>query len=214
VAITPVVSVVGRPNVGKSSLFNRIIGKRIAVVDDIAGVTRDRNYYQVQWNGIDFTLVDTGGLVPNIHEAIPEAIHEQVDIAVKESHVILFIVDAGTGPTDLDLLVAKLLRKHSRKVLLVVNKAESPKIQYELDIYRTLGIGSPIPISATHGSGVADLLDKTMAIITSTPVENLQPEETEEVLKLAIIGRPNAGKSSFVNKLLGIYLSVRWPYSR
>ena len=119
----PVVSIVGRPNVGKSSLFNRILGKRIAVVDDLAGVTRDRNYYNAEWCGIEFTLVDTGGLVLNTHEAIPEAIHEQVSIAIDESKVVLFIVDATTGPTDLDLMIARQLRRESGKVILVVNKA-------------------------------------------------------------------------------------------
>ena len=114
----PVVSIVGRPNVGKSSLFNRIIGKRIAVVDDFAGVTRDRNYYSAQWSGVPFLIVDTGGLIPNVHEAMPEAIHDQVNIAIKESDVVLFMVDAGTGPTDLDLLVAKQLRRISERVIL------------------------------------------------------------------------------------------------
>lgn len=197
----PVVSIVGRPNVGKSSLFNRIIGKRIAVVDDFAGVTRDRNYYSAQWSGVPFLIVDTGGLIPNLHEAMPEAIHDQVNMAIKESDVVLFMVDAGTGPTDLDLLVAKQLRRISERVILVVNKAESSSVIFDLDSFRSLGIGTPYPISALHGKGVADLLDLVLEIIsgeTAEPVEEAEPD-----LRLTIIGRPNAGKSSLVNKLLG-----------
>ena len=200
--IKPVVSIVGRPNVGKSSLFNRIIGKRIAVVDDFAGVTRDRNYYSAQWCGVPFLIVDTGGLIPNVHEALPEAIHEQVNIAIKESDAVLFMVDAGTGPTDLDLLVAKQLRRISEKVILVVNKAESASVIYDLDSYRALGVGAPFPISALHGKGVADLLDSVLEIISRESEEPVI-EEVDSNLKLAIIGRPNAGKSSLVNKPLG-----------
>jgi len=197
----PVVSIVGRPNVGKSSLFNRIIGKRIAVVDDFAGVTRDRNYYSAQWGGVPFLIVDTGGLIPNVHEALPEAIHNQVNIAIEESDVVLFMVDAGTGPTDLDLLVAKQLRRISDRVILVVNKAESSSAIFDLDSFRNLGIGTPYPISALHGKGVADLLDMVLEIISREPIEPV--EESEPDLRLTIIGRPNAGKSSLVNKLLG-----------
>jgi GTP-binding protein len=197
----PVVSIVGRPNVGKSSLFNRIIGKRIAVVDDFAGVTRDRNYYPAQWSGVPFLIVDTGGLIPNVHEAIPEAIHDQVNIAIKESDAVLFMVDAGTGPTDLDLLVAKQLRRFSDRVILVVNKAESSSVIFDLDSFRSLGMGTPYPISALHGKGVADLLDHVLEIISREPAT--PNEDSEPDLRLTIIGRPNAGKSSLVNKLLG-----------
>lgn len=197
----PVVSIVGRPNVGKSSLFNRIIGRRIAVVDDFAGVTRDRNYYSAQWSGVPFLIVDTGGLIPNVHDALPEAIHDQVNIAIEESDVVLFMVDAGTGPTDLDLLVAKQLRRISDRVILVVNKAESSSVIFYLDSFRSLGIGTPYPISALHGKGVADLLDQVLEIISTEESEPV--EESEPDLRLTIIGRPNAGKSSLVNKLLG-----------
>ena len=197
----PIISIVGRPNVGKSSLFNRIIGKRIAVVDDIPGVTRDRNYFTASWNGHDFTLIDTGGLVPNLKEAIPEAIHEQVSVAIKESDIVLFIVDGKTGPTDLDLLIAKPLRKEAvGKVIMVANKTESKDSIYELDTFRSLGIGEPFAISALHGSGVADLLDMVDKMIQkSNPAAQ---DENAAHLKLAIVGRPNAGKSSLVNKLL------------
>lgn len=197
----PVISIVGRPNVGKSSLFNRIIGKRVAVVDDFAGVTRDRNYYPAEWCGVPFLIVDTGGLIPNVHDTLPEAIHDQVKIAIDESDVVFFMVDAGTGPTDLDLMVARQLRRESERVVLVVNKAESPSALFELDSYRSLGLGDPIAISALHGSNVGDLLDIALKIIAKKP-NQLTIEQDDAVLKLAIVGRPNAGKSSLVNKLL------------
>ena len=156
----PVVSVIGRPNVGKSSLFNRIIGKRVAVVDDVAGVTRDRHYFTANWNGHEFILIDTGGMLPSSREKMAEAIHEQVHIAVKESDLVLFLIDAKSGITDLDMLIAKQLRKAaSEKTILVVNKADSRKVEYEINTYRALGIDSIYPVSALHGLGVADLLD-------------------------------------------------------
>ncbi|MDG5813460.1 ribosome biogenesis GTPase Der [Chitinispirillales bacterium ANBcel5] len=200
-ATKQIVSIVGRPNVGKSSLFNRIIGRRIAVVDDFPGVTRDRNYYNASWNDKEFTLVDTGGLIPNLHESLPEAIHDQVDIALKESSVVIFLVEAGTGITDLDLLVAKQLRRTSaEKTILAVNKAESLNITYELDSFRSLGLGTPMAISALHGNGVADMLDKAADMLKVSSEEADDFHDTE--LKLTIVGRPNAGKSSTVNKLL------------
>jgi GTP-binding protein len=200
---TPIVSVIGRPNVGKSSLFNRVIGKRIAVVDDMPGVTRDRNYYAATWGDLDFMLVDTGGMLPDVHEGLPEAIHEQVKIAVKESAAVLFMVDVTTGVTDLDLLIAKQIRRvASDKVLLVVNKTESLKTQFELDIFRSLGLGAPNPISALHGQGVADLLDKVVRTAKKAIEKQPKLSGSKIDLKLAIIGRPNAGKSSLVNKLL------------
>lgn len=201
----PVVSIVGRPNVGKSSLFNRIIGKRIAIVDDLAGVTRDRNYFKADWNDCPFMLVDTGGLVPTLHDILPERIHEQVEIATKESSVILFLVEAHTGPTDLDLMVAKQLRRSfQNRVLLIVNKSESADSVFELDSYRSLGIGDPFPVSALHGSGIADLLDEIVIRLRSLSQNELVlTEEKDNALKLAVVGRPNAGKSSLVNKMLG-----------
>jgi GTP-binding protein len=201
----PVVSIVGRPNVGKSSLFNRVLGKRVAVVDDIAGVTRDRNYMRAVWNDVEFTLVDTGGLIPNLHEAIPEAIHEQVDIAIRESTVILFVVELGTGVTDFDLHIAKQLRRSfSSRTLLVVNKAESAKAVYDVPSYMQLGLGKPYPISALHGKGVADLLEETVSRVKEKFAEDDGQGLSAETdgLKVAIVGRPNAGKSSMVNKLL------------
>ena len=199
----PVVSIVGRPNVGKSTFFNRVLGKRVAVVDDIAGVTRDRNYMKAVWNDVEFTLVDTGGLIPNLHEAIPEAIHDQVDIAIRESAVILFVVELGTGVTDFDLHIAKQLRRSfSSRTLLVVNKAESAKAVYEVPSYMQLGLGKPYPISALHGKGVADLLEETVIRVKENIADGRGLSAEVEGLKVAIVGRPNAGKSSMVNKLL------------
>ena len=204
VAAQPVVSIIGRPNVGKSSLFNRIIGKRLAVVDDQAGVTRDRNYYTTDWNGETLILVDTGGMLPTDHRAIPDAIHEQVRIAINESAAVLFLVDATTGPTDTDLQIAQTIRKTSPgKVICVVNKTESDQIRYEIDAFRGLGLGEVYPVSALHGSGVADVLDKAVMLVqTARREEGTTSADARPQMRLAVVGRPNAGKSSLVNKLL------------
>lgn len=205
-SFVPVVSIVGRPNVGKSSLFNRIIGKRVAVIDDMPGVTRDRNYYTASWNGLDFMLVDTGGMLPTAHEAIPEAIHEQVRIAVNESDVVVLVTDGRTGPTDFDEMIAKQLKRESSdKVIVSVNKTEARDTRYEADSFRSLGLGKPFAVSAIHGNGVADLLDEIVDLIRHKRQGDLPAGENESdeiELKLAVVGRPNAGKSSLVNKLL------------
>ncbi len=201
----PIVSIIGRPNVGKSSLFNRIIGKRFAVVDDQAGVTRDRNYYTTDWCGESLILVDTGGMLPTDHASIPEAIHEQVRIAVSESAVVFFLVDVTTGCTDTDMQIARIIRKTSpEKVICVVNKAESIQRSYETDEFRTLGLGDVYPVSAVHGNGVAEILDRAVAIIRLARGEGESgaEQEGESELRLAVVGRPNAGKSSLVNRLL------------
>ena len=201
-AALPVVSIIGRPNVGKSSLFNRILNRRIAVVDDAPGVTRDRNYCEASWNGLDFQIVDTGGLLPTAKESMPSAIHAQVSVAIEESMAILFLVEAGPGPTDLDLLIAHQLRKRCQgKIVLAVNKSESEEARNEVYQFASLGCGDPIPVSALHGIGVGDLLDTVCTIISHNRKTD-QPPEKEPDLRIAVIGRPNAGKSSFVNKLL------------
>ncbi|MDO5576422.1 MAG: ribosome biogenesis GTPase Der, partial [Fibrobacter sp.] len=196
---------VGRPNVGKSSLFNRIIGKKVAVIDDMPGVTRDRNYYNSSWNGMNFMLVDTGGMLPTVKEAIPEAIHEQVRIAVNESEVVIFVTDGGTGPTDFDEMIAKQLKREAAdKVIVAVNKTEAREVRYESDAFRSLGLGKPFAISALHGNGVADFLDEMISLLRyrlrGKDISETPDDENE--LKLAVVGRPNAGKSSLVNKLL------------
>jgi GTP-binding protein len=203
----PVVSIVGRPNVGKSCLFNRILGKKVAVVDDIPGVTRDRNYRNAVWSGCAFSLVDTGGLVPLSRDEMVQDIARQVAIACDESTVVLFLVDAKNGVTDTDMAVARVLRKQAKgNVLLVVNKTESKQTQYDIGAFQALGLGEGYAISALHGYGVGDMLDETVALLKRTgnkaPKSAAFPDE-RDVLKIAVVGRPNAGKSSLVNKLLG-----------
>lgn len=201
----PIVSIIGRPNVGKSSLFNRIAGRRIAVVDDLPGVTRDRNYHATEWDGEVMVIVDTGGMLPADHSAIPEAIHSQVRTAIQESSVVFFLVDTQTGLTDTDMQIARIIRREEPyKVLCIANKSESPKQTFELNSFRALGLGTVYPVSALHGNGVADILDKAVEMIRRQPERKKNDASGTNVpdLRLAIIGRPNAGKSSLVNMLL------------
>jgi GTPase len=195
------VSIVGRPNVGKSSLFNRILGKRVAVVDGTPGVTRDRQYRDASWNGCDFTLVDTGGLDVGAREGMPLEIAKQVAIACEESDVILFLVDATVGVTDMDALIARRLRKEKSIVLLVINKAESKRSMFEIGDFVSLGLGEGLPVSALHGTSIGDLLDNVCTALRTSkkPAKPFQPVSG---LRIAIVGRPNAGKSSLVNKLV------------
>lgn len=199
----PVVAVVGRPNVGKSTLFNRILHRKIAVVNDQAGVTRDRNYMDAEWSGVDFTIIDTGGMMPDSKESMAAEINRQVEIAVAEADVVLFLVAADVEPTDLDIEIARRFRKQcAEKMILAVNKAESTYAQMSLGSYWTLGLGEPMGISALHGMGVGDVLDQVLEKIE----DNFDPEkaiDTSYDLKVAVVGRPNAGKSSLVNRLLG-----------
>ncbi|MBD3320502.1 MAG: ribosome biogenesis GTPase Der [Chitinivibrionales bacterium] len=200
----PVVSIIGRPNVGKSCLFNRITGRKLAVVDDFEGITRDRNYSPASWNGVGFVVADTGGLIPTSREAIPSAINRQVDIAIEESDLVVFLVEAGTGPTDLDEMIARRLRKRAGdKVLCVVNKAESTQAADDLHLFFTLGLGDPMPVSALHGSGTADMLDTIAARLGSKDTRGAAGHgRAGDGVRIAILGRPNAGKSSLVNKVL------------
>lgn len=200
----PIIAIVGRPNVGKSSLFNRILRKRAAVVDDLPGVTRDRNYRPFAWEGGQFTLVDTGGFTMREKETLHRSINDQVDLAVNEASAVLFVVEAGTGVTAEDEHIARLLRKRAAaKTILVVNKSESARMQFEIDAFRNLGLGEPRPVSALHGSGVADVLDDAARLATKTGIPEGAPEEEDRAaLRIAIVGRPNVGKSSIVNKLL------------
>jgi GTPase len=198
----PIVSIVGRPNVGKSRLFNRIVGRPVAVVDDHWGVTRDRNYRQVYWDNYPFLITDTGGLLPGNDEPIPSHIREQVTAALQESVVAIFLVEHGTGLTDLDQSIARILHKQSKcPILLVVNKVESAQARLDCAAFLALGFGEPFMVSALHGDGVGDLLDTIVGRLRKSNRESdhligLPP------LSIAIVGRPNAGKSSIVNKLL------------
>lgn len=202
----PVVAIVGRPNVGKSTLFNRILGRRAAVVDDIPGVTRDRNYQPYSWQKQSFVVVDTGGMLPAGGEALHQSINQQIDIAVNEATTVLFVVEAGCGITAEDEQIARILRKKaSTKVIVIVNKSESARLRYEIDAYRRLGLGDPHGVSALHGYGLGDVLDAVVQHIREQDAlpAALRNLSFEQQLKIAVVGRPNAGKSLLVNKLLG-----------
>jgi GTP-binding protein len=198
----PVVAIVGRPNVGKSSLFNRMVGRRLAVVDSMSGVTRDRNYADTCWEGIEFTVVDTGGLIPYLADGMVDRVRAQVDRAIAEADLVVFLVDGSTGPTDLDLGIAKRLRKGaSDRMVLAANKVESESRELELGGFMSLGCGEPIALSALHGMGTRTLLEHIVAKLQARALES-KPHNLEESVKVAVVGRPNAGKSSLVNKLL------------
>jgi GTP-binding protein len=199
----PRIAIVGRPNVGKSCLFNRIIGKRDAVVDDFSGVTRDRHYKPGTWQGQHFMVVDTGGMIAFEKERLHQSINQQIQIAIYEAAVVIMVVEAGCGITDVDEHLGRLLRKNAAgKTLLAVNKVESRRGRYETDEFHRLGLGEPFKISALHGSGIAELLDAAVQLIKTQGLSNRLAQEDVRRLSIAVVGRPNAGKSSLVNKLL------------
>ncbi len=195
----PIVTIIGRPNVGKSTLFNRLLRKRIAVVDGEPGVTRDRNYALTTWNKKSFFLVDTGGYVPSSTSNMESLVRAQAEIAISEADLILFVVDAKVGAQWLDLEIAKRLRKTKKEVLLVVNKVDGAKEESEACSFNKLGLGEPISVSALNGRNAGELLDR----IASSVPEKITGEKKPESIRVAVIGRPNVGKSSFVNALLG-----------
>ena len=196
----PIVAIVGRPNVGKSTLFNALAGERISIVKDTPGVTRDRIYAEVDWLDRTFTLIDTGGIEPESSDVILRQMREQAEIAIETADVIIFMVDAKTGLVDTDTQVAAILRKSHKPVVLAVNKVDQFKKQ-EMDVYEfyNLGIGEPYPVSSEGRQGFGDLLD---AVIGYFP-ERTEEEEEDDTPKIAIVGKPNVGKSSIVNKLVG-----------
>lgn len=194
----PVVSIVGRPNVGKSTLFNRLIGTRKAIVHDEYGVTRDRHYGESFWNGRDFTVIDTGGYLPNEMNVMVVGIREQVHIALEESDVILFVVDVKDGINTLDKSVANLLRQQDKPVLLVSNKADNEERRMNSTEFYELGFEELFPVSSINGTGTGNLLDRVVELLP----EETEPEPENETPKLAFIGRPNVGKSSLFNALL------------
>jgi GTP-binding protein len=197
-----IVSIVGRPNVGKSTLFNRLCHKRSAIVDFEAGITRDRKYEDVEWNGKIFKLVDTGGIVFNSIETIDKMVLHQVMLAIDESDLIIFMVDAQTGTTDIDKEIAKILYPHKDKVMLVANKADNEKYEWEVYDFLQLGFGDAIPISASQGRNTGDFLDAVIERIPGTQ-SIFQLEEKSSATRIAVVGKPNVGKSSIVNLLLG-----------
>ncbi len=196
----PIVAVVGRPNVGKSTLFNALAGERIAIVKDTPGITRDRIYTDVEWLDWSFTLIDTGGIEPDSKDIILSQMREQAEIAVSTADVIIFLVDVKQGLVDADAKVADMLRRSQKPVVLVVNKVDS-FAKYEADVYEfyNLGIGDPIAISAVNKLGIGEMLDKVTALFHAEDFE----ESEDERPRVAIVGKPNVGKSSIINKLIG-----------
>ena len=195
----PVVAIVGRPNVGKSTLFNRLIGRRLAIVEDTPGITRDRLYAFGEWLGREYVLIDTGGMILNEDDPLTVQVRKQAEIGMAEADVIVFIVDVTDGISPADSEVADLLRKTNKPVLLAVNKADNPKQERDAVEFYSLGLGDVFPISSVQGHGVADLLDK---IVECFPPQDDEPAYPEDTVKIAIIGRPNVGKSSMLNTIV------------
>ncbi|NJP05484.1 MAG: ribosome biogenesis GTPase Der [Chloroflexaceae bacterium] len=205
----PIVAIVGRPNVGKSTLFNRLIGERRSIVEDIPGTTRDRLYGTTEWNGTEFTVVDTAGLLldddPNLPLAeITRRAREHATMAMQEADALLFLVDAREGLTSADAMVAEVLRLTSKPVILAANKADSVERQLDAVEFYSLNLGEPIPMSAYHGLGTGDVLDQLVAALPPAPPE----EDQTDRVRIALVGRPNVGKSSLLNMLLGTERSV------
>ncbi len=195
----PIIAVVGRPNVGKSTFVNRLVGKRQSIVDDLPGVTRDRIYFDVEWQNKLFTIIDTGGIIPGDEDEIMLSIYDQAKIACEEAEKIIFIVDGIEGVTPVDEDIANILRQSNKPVFLAVNKVDSKNQITMISDFYSLAVGDPIAISALHGSGgVGDLLEEI-----TKDFETEEDEEEDNTIKIAIVGRPNAGKSSIVNSLLG-----------
>lgn len=201
-----IVAIVGRPNVGKSTLFNRLTDSRDAIVDEVSGVTRDRNYGKSNWNGKDFSVIDTGGYVQKSDDIFEEEINKQVILAIEESDLIIFMVDVTVGVHDLDTSVASLLRRYNKKVILVVNKVDNNERLLDATEFYSLGLGDYFPLSSINGSGTGELLDTVVANLPQS-----DPEPEPELPRIAIVGRPNVGKSSLVNSLLGEERNIVTP---
>lgn len=200
-----ILAIVGRPNVGKSTLYNRLTESRKAIVDDMSGVTRDRHYGQAEWVGKTFTVIDTGGYVHGSDDVFEAAIREQVLIAIEEATIIVFMVDVTTGVTDLDDEIADLLRRSSKPVFVAVNKVDHPLLQQEAAVFYGLGLGEIYPISSANGSGTGELLDEVVQHFEDIP------EDIIDLPKYAVVGRPNVGKSSFINALIGKERNIVTP---
>lgn len=193
----PTVAIVGRPNVGKSTIFNRIAGERISIVEDTPGVTRDRIYTHSEWLGHKFNLIDTGGIQIG-DEPFLEEIKDQAELAIDEADVIVFLVSVREGVSDADEAVAKILYKADKPVILAVNKVDNPELRQDIYDFYSLGFGEPFPLSGSHGLGLGDLLDE---VISKFPED--KNEEEDDAIRFSLIGRPNVGKSSLVNAILG-----------
>lgn len=195
----PLVALIGRPNVGKSSLFNRFLKKRLAIVDDVPGITRDRNYALCDWRGREFYLIDTGGMIPGSKSALNRLVLEQSEVAIAQADLTVFIVDNQTGPDETDTKIARLLQKSGKNVMLLANKADNDTDAAQAYQFMNLGLDEPMAVSATSGLGIGDALDK---IVDSLPSFEESAAESEAI-RIAVIGRPNAGKSLFINRLIG-----------
>ncbi len=200
----PIVAIIGRQNVGKSTLLNRVAGKRIAIVEDLPGTTRDRIMADVSWRGVEFTIIDTGGLEPKPQSTIARGVKAQVEVAITEADAIIFLVDVNDGVAPFDLEIANMLRQTSKPVLLVANKADNAKLESQAVEFYELGLGGPLVISAHHGRGTAELLDKVITLLPAPSVVEAKPE----IMKVAIVGRPNVGKSMLLNALVGEERSI------
>ena len=196
----PIVAVVGRPNVGKSTLFNKLAGKRVSIVKDTPGVTRDRIYADAEWLNHTFRIVDTGGIEPKTDGVLLKYMRSQAELAIDTADVIIFVTDAKAGLTDADAEVGNMLRKSHKPVVVAVNKLDNMVDITPIYEFYELGLGDPMPISAEQGQGIGDLLDEVVKLF---PEDTEESEEEEELLKVAVIGKPNAGKSSLINRLLG-----------
>ncbi|AYF54744.1 ribosome biogenesis GTPase Der [Clostridium botulinum C] len=195
----PIVAIVGRPNVGKSTLFNKLAGKRIAIVDDMPGVTRDRIYAQAEWLNNKFTIIDTGGIEPESEDVIVAQMRRQAQMAIEMADVVLFIVDGKQGLADADREVAQMLRKANKSIVLAVNKIDRRQLDDNIYEFYNLGLGDPMAISASQGLGLGDLLDE---VVDKFPETN-EDDEENEYIRIAMVGRPNVGKSSLINRILG-----------
>ncbi|MBI3133673.1 MAG: ribosome biogenesis GTPase Der [Bacteroidetes bacterium] len=204
-----ILAIVGRPNVGKSTLFNRLIGSRVAIVEEVSGVTRDRIYGVSEWNGIDFSVIDTGGYVKGSDDIFEEEIRKQVEIAIEEANVILFVVDVTTGVTDLDTAVANMLRRSKKPIFIVANKVDTHSRANDSIEFYSLGLGELHNISAINGAGTGELLDE---VVKEFSVEGA-PEDDSGVPKIAVVGKPNVGKSSFINAITGEDRNIVTPIS-
>lgn len=203
-----ILAIVGRPNVGKSTLFNRLVGMRQAIVDEVAGVTRDRHYGRCEWNGREFSVIDTGGYAVNSEDIFEEEIRKQVLLAIEEADAILFMCEVHTGITDYDNVIADILRRSKKPVLVVANKVDTGDRMFDAYVFNSFGLGEPWAISSASGSGTGDLLDKVLEIL---PPESEVKEEGVKIPHIAIIGKPNVGKSSLTNALLGEERNIVTP---
>ena len=203
-----IVAIVGRPNVGKSTLFNRLVGMRKAIVDEVSGVTRDRHYGRCEWTGKEFSVIDTGGYAMNSDDVFEEEIRKQVHLAIEEADVVLFLCEVGTGITDFDEMIANILRRSKKPIIMVANKVDTGDKIFDTHVFNSFGLGEPFAISSASGAGTGDLLDKVLELLPDEPDHD---EDKPSIPHIAIVGKPNVGKSSLTNALLGEERNIVTP---